>query len=229
MVVLPGAGGAHEGQLLAGLGKEADVVEDGLALLIGEVHMVEPHVAGELDEVVVLALDIPDRAQDGAVEGLAVLLVFPGPGLVFFQPRGLQLREGSRPPLPAQGPSPCQCCGGPSRPRGWCASRTPPVGGPLCHRTRLPASQCRGPPPAPRPSGRRIRSRAGQGHDDGVELLGDLVDGVGKALGQLQEAGNNAQGDGGVHPLRARAPPTIATITYWTLPMFTMIGIRMLA
>ena len=30
-------------------------------------------------------------------------------------------------------------------------------------------------------------------------------------------------------PLRARAPPTIATITYWTLPMFTMIGIRMLA
>ncbi|CAN4039547.1 RNA polymerase sigma factor sigX, partial [Dysosmobacter welbionis] len=38
---LAGAGGTHEGQLLARLGKEADVVEDGLALLIGEVHMVE--------------------------------------------------------------------------------------------------------------------------------------------------------------------------------------------
>ena len=30
-------------------------------------------------------------------------------------------------------------------------------------------------------------ARSGQGHDDGVELLGDLVDGVGEALGQLQE------------------------------------------
>lgn len=47
--------------------------------------------------------------------------------------------------------------------------------------------------------------RAGQGHDDGVELLGDLVDGVGKALGQLQEAGNNAQGDGGVHPAEGQS------------------------
>ena len=30
-------------------------------------------------------------------------------------------------------------------------------------------------------------------------------------------------------PLRARAPPTMATITYCTLPMLTIMGIRMLA
>ena len=30
-------------------------------------------------------------------------------------------------------------------------------------------------------------------------------------------------------PPRARAPPAMATITYCTLPMFIMMGIRMLA
>ena len=30
-------------------------------------------------------------------------------------------------------------------------------------------------------------------------------------------------------PPRARAPPAMATITYWTLPMFIMMGMRMLA
>src|SRR5699024_3051826 len=35
----------------------------------------------------------------------------------------------------------------------------------------------------------------GQSQHDGVELLGNLVDGVGKALGQLQEGGDDAQGD----------------------------------
>ena len=96
--------------------------------------------------------------------------------------------------------------------------------------TRLPASQSRGPPPLLVHQGEDPLPRR-PAADDGVELLGDLVDGVGKALGQLQEAGANAQGDGGVPPpLRARVPPTIATITYWTLPMFTMIGTgRMLA
>ena len=61
MVVLPAGGGSEKASFWRAC-KEADVVEDGLALLIGEVHMVEPHVAGELDEVVVLALDIPDWA-----------------------------------------------------------------------------------------------------------------------------------------------------------------------
>ena len=201
---LAGAGGTHEGQLLAGLGKEADVVEDGLALLIGEVHMVEPHVAGELDEVVVLALDIPDRAQDGAVEGLAVLLVFPGPGLVFSSLGGLQLREGAVRLFPHRDHHHVSAVGDPPGPEvgallGLLQLVALFVIGHVYQRhsavvlLRLLVHQGEDP------------LRAGQGHDDGVELLGDLVDGVGKALGQLQEAGNNAQGDGGVHPAEGQS------------------------
>ena len=57
---LAGTGGAHKGDLLAGLGIEGDIVEDDLAVIVAEDYMVEPHVA-------------PNRHQ-GAVR------FFPGPG-----------------------------------------------------------------------------------------------------------------------------------------------------
>ena len=60
---LPRAGGAHEGDLLARLGVEAHVVEDGFAFHIGEVHPVEPHVAG----------------QGGVGDGAVVVGMLPGP------------------------------------------------------------------------------------------------------------------------------------------------------
>ena len=64
------AGGAHESQLLAGLGEKADVVEDGFALLIGEVHIIKAHVARQLGigEAPVLLGDLPGP-QIGALTG----------------------------------------------------------------------------------------------------------------------------------------------------------------
>ena len=161
--------------------------------------MVEPHVAGELDEVVVLALHVPHGAQDGPVEDRAVLLrrILPGPQLVGA--RGLlQLGDGAVLVL----------AHGHHGDAGVVGDLPGPEVGALLgllqlvavlvighvhqrHRTvillRLFIHQGEDP------------GRAGQGHDDGVELLGDLVDGVGEALGQLQEGGDDAQGDGGVH------------------------------
>ena len=73
------AGGAHESQLLAGLGEKADVVEDGFALLIGEVHIIKAHVARQLGigEAPVLLGNLPGP-QIGALTGFlegAVLVI----------------------------------------------------------------------------------------------------------------------------------------------------------
>ena len=37
-------GGTHKGDFLAGFGKQADVVEDGLILVVAKHHVVEPHI-----------------------------------------------------------------------------------------------------------------------------------------------------------------------------------------
>ena len=47
MVVLPRAGGADEGDLLAGLGVKGDIVEDGLPLLIAEIDVFKAHIAAQ--------------------------------------------------------------------------------------------------------------------------------------------------------------------------------------
>ena len=84
------AGGPHEGQLLPGLGVEDDVVGDGLALLVLEVHVEEPHVAGE-------------PGVDHPVGSLAeVSLYFPGDGeklgdLLLGQVTGHQVPQSSGP------------------------------------------------------------------------------------------------------------------------------------
>src|SRR5699024_12382620 len=53
------AGGAHEGNLLAGLGVQADVLQDGAAFLVAKGDVVEPHV--------------PPQGHQGAVR------LLPGP------------------------------------------------------------------------------------------------------------------------------------------------------
>ena len=62
---LTGTRGAHEGHLLAGLGKQGDVVEDGLLRHIAEVHMLKAYVSGEAC----------------VVEGAVLLGDFPGPDI----------------------------------------------------------------------------------------------------------------------------------------------------
>ena len=161
--------------------------------------MVEPHVAGELDEVVVLAGHVPHRPQDGPVEDCAVLLrrILPGPQLVGT--RGLpQLGDGTVLVLAHRHHGDA----------GVVGDLPGPQGGALLGLLQLVAVLAIG--HVHQSHGAVILlgllvhqgedpGRAGQGHDDGVELLGDLVDGVGEALGQLQEGGDDAQGDGGVH------------------------------
>ena len=158
--------------------------------------MVEPHVAGELDEVVILFRHIAHRALDQAVEGLsAFLLVLPRPGLLTS---GHGLRELCDGPvvlllhrhhcgLGIVGDLP-----GPEvRARRGLLQLVAilVVGhidqgdgavvllGGLIHQVEdaLGASQC---------------------HDHRVHLLGDLADGVGKALGELEEGGDGAQSNG---------------------------------
>ena len=58
------AGGAHEGDLLARLGPQADVVEDQLVFVIAEVHVLKDHAA------------LQTGVGDGA---LRLVGVFPGP------------------------------------------------------------------------------------------------------------------------------------------------------
>ena len=138
------AGGAHEGQLLARLGKEADVVEDGLALLISKVHMVKAHIARQLH----------------ILEGTVLLRYLPGPqvGMLVGLMEGTILVEGHI-----------------HQSHGAVV-----LLGRLIHQIKDTLG-------------------AGQSHDHRVELLGDLADGVGQALGQLEEGSDDAQGDAGAN------------------------------
>ena len=68
------AGGAHEGDLLAGLGKQGHVVEHRLFRVVAEVHMVKAHVAPQLRQGAVGLL--PGPVAGAAVrlrQGVAVL------------------------------------------------------------------------------------------------------------------------------------------------------------
>jgi len=74
---LAGAGRADEGQFLAGLGEKRNIVQDGLALLIGKVDVEEAHVALKGHEArghVVLRRIFPGPVARvlGAFDGLAV-------------------------------------------------------------------------------------------------------------------------------------------------------------
>ena len=72
---LSGAGGAHEGDLLAGLGKEGDVVEHRLIRIVAEGDVVEAHVAPQLCQGAVGLLPCPVAgALRHLGEGIAVLL-----------------------------------------------------------------------------------------------------------------------------------------------------------
>ena len=80
------AGGADEGDLLAGVGKDGDLFQHRLALHIGEVHLTEPDGAPQLGEDVVRVL-VVDRAPDLVVLPLGHILAHDGVvGGVFPRP-----------------------------------------------------------------------------------------------------------------------------------------------
>ena len=90
------AGGAHEGNLLAGVGVDRYVLQNPLARHIGEVHMVKAHGALELGEVVVLAGDIAHGAADQMEGGFPVLVrVLPGPAVAGEGRQVSNLGEGA--------------------------------------------------------------------------------------------------------------------------------------
>ena len=91
------AGGAHKGDLLAGIGVDVDLFQDALSGHIGEVHIGEADRALELGEVVVLAGHIAHRAPDEMEGGLSVGIgVFPGPAVGGEQG---QVRDGGKGPV----------------------------------------------------------------------------------------------------------------------------------
>ena len=72
---LSGAGGTHEGDFLAGLGKEGDIVEHHLIRIVAEGDVVEAHVAPQLCQGAVGLLPCPVAGALGYLgEGIAVLL-----------------------------------------------------------------------------------------------------------------------------------------------------------
>src|SRR5699024_651659 len=60
------AGGAHEGDLLAGLGVQADVLQDGAAFLVAKGDVVEPHVPPQRHQGAVRLLPGPAAGLFGA-------------------------------------------------------------------------------------------------------------------------------------------------------------------
>lgn len=73
---LAGAGGPHQGDLLAGQGVDVDVVEDGLAGFISEIHMDEVHFPGEGPQ-----LGLARLLRNGPGPVVHALSLFPGQGL----------------------------------------------------------------------------------------------------------------------------------------------------
>ena len=99
---LTGTGGAHKGNLLTGLGEEGDVVEDDFVRRIAEVHIEEPHVAGQFGvgdgTVVVGMFPGPDHGALGALGQSAVgVLLGVDQGHVAIVGFGLLVQQGEDP------------------------------------------------------------------------------------------------------------------------------------
>ena len=177
-------------------------MEDGLALFVGEVHVVKSHVSGELHQVVVLPFHIPNRALDQPVEYTAPGLgILPGPGGVLL--RGFQLGNGTVLPLHHRD----------HHGLGAVGDLPGPKIGPLVGLLQLAALFVVGHVHQGNHAvillGGLIHQIedslcARQCHDHRVELLGDLADGVGEALGQLEEGGNGTQSNAGVNTAQSQ-------------------------
>ena len=99
---LTGTSGSYEGDLLTGLGVEGDVMEDNLFRRVAEVHVIEPHVAGQPGvgdgAVVVGMLPGPDHGALGALgQGAVGVLLGVDQGHVAIVGFGLFIQQGEDP------------------------------------------------------------------------------------------------------------------------------------